>query len=432
LSEPASDTSSKPTGSAHGTTTGWAAFRTPSFTFFIIVRIINGMSGVMLQLAIGWEVWRVFHDELTLGLIGLALFVPNLLFFLVTGTVADRIARQKIMAASYVSQAVCACVFLVVLSDATPSMPLTYVVLFVLGTARAFSQPAMQSILPTIVPTHHFSNGVAWSSSAHQLSVVIGPMIAGLLLLWSAEAVFVSVAVGLVVAAFFILIVKTRGQERARGPVTLESLLAGISYIYNRQVILGAITLDLFAVLFGSVNALLPVYVTDVLQTGPQGLGMLRASLALGSVTCGLALTHIPVKRSAGRILLISVAVYGSATFLFGISTSLYLSIAALALAGAADMVSVFIRASMIQLATPDEMRGRVASVHGMFTNASGQLGDFRAGSLAAVLGAVPSVAISAACTASLALLWAWKFPRLRNVDALAVESLREDKDRGR
>ena len=413
-------------------TTGWAAFRTPSFGFFIIVRIINGMSGVMLQLAIGWEVWRVFHDELTLGLIGLALFAPNLLFFLVTGTVADRFPRQRIMAASYILQGGCACLLLVVLSDATPSMPLTYVVLFLLGTARAFSQPAQQSILPTIVPAHHFSNGVAWSSSAHQLSVVIGPMIAGALLLLGANIVFITVACALLVGAFFITIVRTRGQEKARGPVTLESLLAGIRYIYNRQVILGSITLDLFAVIFGSVNALLPVYVTDVLHTGPEGLGILRASLAVGAVTCGLALTHIPVKHNAGRILLSTVGVYGLATLVFGISTSLYLSIAALALAGVADMVSVFIRATMIQLATPDEMRGRVASVHGMFTNASGQLGDFRAGSIAAVLGAVPSVVIGALATASLAALWAWKFPRLRNVDALDVDSLREDADRGR
>ena len=257
-------------------------------------------------------------------------------------------------------------------------------------------------------------------------------MIAGWLLLWGADVVFIAVAGGLVVGAFFIMIVRTRGRERARGPVTLESLLAGIRYIYNRQVILGAITLDLFAVIFGSVNALLPVYVTDVLQTGPEGLGMLRASLALGAVTCGLALTHIPVRRNAGRILLISVGVYGLATLLFGVSTSLYLSIAALALAGVADMVSVFIRASMIQLATPDEMRGRVASVHGMFTNASGQLGDFRAGSVAAILGAVPSVAVGAVCTAGMALLWAWWFPRLRKVDALAVESLREDAEHGK
>lgn len=386
----------------------------------------------MLQLAIGWEVWRIFQDELTLGLIGLALFAPNLLFFLLTGTVADRIARQKIMAISYVLQAICAYALMIVLSDPLPSMSVVYVLLFGLGTARAFSQPAQQSILPTIVPAHHFSNGVAWSSSAHQLSVVIGPMIAGWLLLLGADVVFKAVSCSLVVGALFILIVKTRGQERARGPVTLESLLAGIRYIYNRQVILGAITLDLFAVIFGSVNALLPVYVTDVLQTGPEGLGMLRASLALGAVTCGLALTHIPVKRNAGRILLISVGGYGLATLLFGVSTSLYLSVVALALAGVADMVSVFIRASMIQLATPDEMRGRVGAVHGVFTNASGQLGDFRAGSIAAVLGAVPSVAIGAVCTAGLALLWAWKFPRLRNVDALAVESLREDADRGR
>ena len=408
------------------------AFRTRSFIYFIVVRIINGMAGVMLQLAIGWEVWRVTRDELTLGLIGLVLFAPNFLFFLVAGTVADRIMRQHIMAVSYVLQAVCSILLLVVLSDETPSMPMIYAVLFLLGTARAFSQPAQQSMVPNIVPTEHFSNAVAWASSAHQLSVVIGPMIAGALLLLGADVVFVPVACGLIVATGFILIVRTRGQAKARGPVTLESLLAGIRYIYNRQIILGAITLDLFAVILGSVNALLPVYVTDVLHADEFALGLLRAAIAVGAVTCGLALTHIPVRRHAGRILLATVGLYGFATCLFGISTSLYLSFAALALAGVADMVSVFIRATLIQLATPDEMRGRVASVHGMFTNGSGQLGDFRAGLLAAFWGVVPTVVISAIGTAALAGLWAWWFPRLRRVDSLDIETLREDTDRGR
>jgi MFS family permease len=432
LSEPASSEPANKSASSHGTTTGWAAFGTPSFSFFIVTRIINGMSGVMLQLAIGWEVWRVFHDEMVLGLIGLVLFSPNFLFFLVAGTVADRIPRQRIMAISFALQAICSFFLMRVLSDPTPSLDTIYIVLFLLGTARAFSQPAQQSILPTIVPAHHFSNGVAWSSSAHQLSVVIGPMIAGGLLLISGNAVFITVSCALAVGAISISLVKTRQIDRVRGPVTLESLLAGIRYIYNRQIILGAITLDLFAVVFGSVNALLPVYTTDILHADEIGLGLLRAAIAAGSVTCGLALTHIPVKRHAGRILLGTVGLYSFATLVFGLSSSLYLSLAALALAGASDMVSVFIRATLVQLATPDEMRGRVASVHGMFTNASGQLGDFRAGSIAAMLGAVPSVAIGAIGTALLAATWAICFPRLRNVDSLDIETLREDADRAR
>lgn len=388
--------------------------------------------GVMLQLAIAWEVWRITRDEWALGMIGLVMFAPNFIFFLAAGTVADRIKRQYILGASYAVQAICSILMMGALDEAGPNMNFAYVILFALGTLRAFSQPAQSSILPNVVPPEHFSNAVAWSSSAHQISVVIGPIIAGVLLAISAEVTFLTVTVGYAVASLLILFVKARTQQKTKGPVTLETLFAGIRYIYNRQIILGAITLDLFAVLLSMANTLMPVFATDILNVGEVGLGFLRGAQAVGAVACGFALTRIPVKRHAGNILLLTVGVYGVALFVFGVSEWVWLSLIALAVAGSADMVSIFIRQTLVQLATPDEMRGRVAAVHGMFTNASGQLGDFRAGAMAAMLGAASSVAVGAMGTVAVAILWAWWFPKLRKVDALDIETLREDADRGR
>jgi predicted MFS family arabinose efflux permease len=433
LSEPTSDSSSEPKKPAVVSgTTGWAAFTHRDFQLFFVVRVLNGAMGVMLQLAIGWEVWRITRDEWALGMIGLVMFAPNFIFFLAAGTIADRLKRQYILGFSYACQAVCAILLIDALDEASPNMHLAYVILFTLGTLRAFSQPAQGSILPNVVPPEHFSNAVAWSSSAHQLSVVIGPVIAGALLVIGARETFIAITVGYAVAAILILFVRARSQQKTRGPVTLETLFAGIRYIYNRQIILGAMTLDLFAVLLGMANALLPVFATDILNIGEVGLGFLRGAQAAGAVLCGLALTRIPVKRHAGNILLVTVGIYGAALFVFGVSEWVWLSLLSLAIAGSADMVSIFIRQTLVQLATPDEMRGRVAAVHGMFTNASGQLGDFRAGAMAAMLGAASSIAIGAAGTVALAVLWAWWFPKLRRVDSLDIETLREDADRGR
>lgn len=388
--------------------------------------------GVMLQLAIGWEVWRITRDEWALGMIGLVMFAPNLIFFLAAGTVADRLKRQFILGTSYALQAICSILIMGALDEAAPNVHFAYVILFALGTLRAFSQPAQGSILPNVVPPEHFSNAVAWSSSAHQISVVVGPVLGGALLVVGAGVTFITIACGYAAAAILILVVKARSQQKSKGPVTLETLFAGIRYIYNRQIILGAMTLDLFAVLLSMSNALLPVFATDVLNIGEIGLGFLRGSQAVGAVACGFALTRIPVRRHAGNILLFTVGVYGLALFVFGISEWVWLSLIALAIAGGADMVSIFIRQTLVQLATPDEMRGRVAAVHGMFTNASGQLGDFRAGAMAAMFGAVSSIAIGAVGTVAIAILWARWFPRLRRVDSLDIETLREDTDRGR
>jgi len=223
-----------------------------------------------------------------------------------------------------------------------------------------------------------------------------------------------------------VLMVRTRVQTRAKGPVTLESLFAGIRYIFNRQILFGAITLDLFAVIFAMANVLLPIFATDVLHVGELGLGFLRGAHAAGALLCGFALAHIPVNRHAGRTLLLSVAFYGLFMGVFGLSETMWLSLLALALAGASDMVSVFIRATLVQLATPDDMRGRVASVHGMCTNASGQLGDSRAGFVAALIGAPASVVVAAAVTVALAVTWALWFPRLRKVDSLTLSELQD------
>ena len=315
-----------------GTTTGWAAFRHRDFVLVFAARILNGMATVMLQLAIGWEVWRITRDELTLGLIGLAFFAPNLVFFLAAGTLADRFKRTHVLAASYALQGAGAFLLLWVFEAEAPIVALAFGVIVLVGTGRTFSQPAQQSLLPNVVPVEHFPNAVAWASSGHQLSVVIGPLIGGALLVLGADVVFATVAAGYCLNVVLILTVRARGQERARGPVTLETLFAGIRYIYNRQIILGAITLDLFAVIFGTANALMPVFATDVLGVGAAGLGFLRGAHAAGAVVCGLGLAHIPVRHHAGRTLLVTVALYGVAMCAFGLSETMWLSLVALAL----------------------------------------------------------------------------------------------------
>jgi MFS family permease len=419
-------TQSESESPSSGGTTGWAAFRYPDFTLLFIVRILNGMGSVMLQLAISWEIWRITHDEWTLGMIGLVQFAPNLVFFLAAGTTADRFVRQYVMAVSYLLLTASAILLYLVFSAEAPQIWYAFCILILVGIGRTFSQPAQQSLVPNVVPPEHFPNAVAWGSSAQQLSTVIGPVLGGALLLLGATTVFLTVAAGYALSVVLMMMVRTRVQAKPKGPVTLDSLFAGMRYIFHRQIILGGITLDLFAVIFGTVNALLPVFATDVLNVGELGLGFLRGAHAVGAMSCGLILTHIPVSRHAGRMLLLSVASYGLSIGVFGLSETWWLSLLALACAGASDMVSVFIRATLVQLATPDEMRGRVAAVHGMCTNASGQLGDTRAGFVAAVIGAPASVVVAACVTVALAVGYAVWFPRLRKVDSLTLAELQD------
>jgi MFS family permease len=357
-------------------------------------------------------------------LVGLFLFAPNILFFLIAGATADRLPRRLVLASCYLLHTVAAAALYFIFSSQTPNIILVYLALFAIGAGRCFAQPASHAIVPNIVPKEHFTNAVAWGSSGQQLAVIVGPAIGGGLLVLGAPVVFVVVTVLFAANLELMLMITSRQQTFAKEPISAESLFAGLKFIFNRQIILGAISLDLFAVLFGGAIAMMPIYAADILHVGEVGLGLLRSAIAVGGAVCALDLTQFPIRRNAGRALLISVAVFGVGTIVFGTSVNIYLSLGALMIAGGADAVSVFIRQSMVQLGTPDHMRGRVTSVNSMFVGASNELGEFESGTVAAWLGVVPSVVIGGVATIFVALLWAKMFPRLRRVNALSAEGI--------
>jgi MFS family permease len=411
-----------------GSLSGAVAFRYRDFRLVFAGRILSATGTAMLSVAMGWEMWRITGDAFVLGLVGLVLFVPNLVFFLPAGAIADRFPRRLVLVASYGLQALAASLLWLVFQAESPSVPLVLAVLFLVGTGRTFSAPASQALVTNVVPPEHFPNAVAWTNATWELAVIVGPMMGGALLVAGATKVFALVAVAYIGNTLLMAMLHTRSQEMSREKVGLASLFAGLRYIFNRQIILGAVSLDLFAVLLGGATALLPIYATDVLGIGEVGLGMLRSAIAVGAVACGLAIIYLPVRRHAGVVLLGTVALFGVAIVVFGLSDIVWVSLVALALSGAADMVSVYIRQTLVQLATPDAMRGRVSAVTMMFVGASNELGEFRAGTIAAAIGATASVVIGGAGTVAVAGVWAFLFPRLRQVDRLSVEELsRED-----
>lgn len=405
----------------------FVAFRHRDFRFVFVNRILSAMATAMIQVAIGWEMYVITADPFVLGLVGLCLFAPNLIFFLPAGIVADRFPRRLVILSSYCVQLTAAALLFLVFSDDTPSVTFVLVIIFVIGTGRTFSAPASSALVPNVVPPEHFPNAIAWSNATWELAVIIGPMIGGLLLTTGAPTVCAIVCGIYCCCIVLISSLRTRVQVISKEPVRPATILAGLRYIFERQIILGAVSLDLFAVLLGGATALLPIYAKDILQIGPEGLGILRSSIAVGAVVCGLIMIRLPVRRHVGRILLITVGIFGAAITVFGFSETVWLSIVALAVAGAADMVSVYIRQTLIQLATPDDMRGRVSAVTNMFVGASNELGEFRAGSLAAIIGVVTSVVAGGLGTVVVAVAWAFLFPKLRRIDALDVTSLRDE-----
>ena len=411
-----------------GGTTGFAAFRHRDFTFAFTARIFNNMATRMLQVTIGWEVWRITQSELMLGYVGLAMFLPNMLFFLVAGEAADRFPRRRILAIAYGFQAVIAAAILGAFSGDDPAMGLVLFLLFLMGTGRSFAQPATLALIPNLVPKGIFPNAVAWANSGQHVSTIIGPVLGGFLIEYGTKAgfgatfAFATVTAVIGIAALAISLIRSTAQTMNRAPVTLETIFAGAKFIWNRQIILGAITLDLFAVLLGGATALFPVFATDILHLGASGLGLLHSAFAIGAVSCALVLTQLPVKRGAGKKFFAAVAFYGIGIIIFGLSEIVWLSLAALTLAGVSDMVSVFIRHNMIQFATPDDMRGRVMAVHGVFTGGSGQLGEFESGAVAEFIGPVGSVVVGGIGTIAVALIFAKYFPNLRRVDALEAD----------
>lgn len=394
------------------------------FRLFLGARIVAGLAIQMLGVAIGWHIYDLTSDPLALGYAGLAVFLPIALFTLPAGDVADRLDRRHIIAAAHFTQGICAAVlFGLAVAESAEIWPF-YAVLALSGTARAFSGPAISSFVPFLVPRPQLASAVGWSSSAGQTSMILGPALGGGLCLLGAPVVFaVCLACSLTMTAVM-LAIRTRVTRQETDPAATawSRMVSGLAYLRRQPIVFGAITLDLFAVLLGGITALLPVYARDILEVGPDGLGVMRSAMAVGAVSMALLLANLPPPRHphAGRAIFLGVALFGAAILVFGVSRSFVLSLAALFAMGIGDMISVFVRQTVIQLATPDAMRGRVTSVHMLFVSASNELGDFRAGLVAAWFGTVPAVLLGGASALAVVGLWAWLFPELRRIDRLA------------
>ncbi|MGE5145135.1 MAG: MFS transporter [Candidatus Eiseniibacteriota bacterium] len=397
----------------------YAAFSHRDFTLYWLARFLASIALQMQAVAVGWQVYDVSRDPLDLGLIGLVSFLPAILLVLVTGHVADRFDRRLVILSCYAVETVCSAALLALASEGLHAVWPIFVVMAGLGTARAFASPAVQAFMPNLVPAADFSSALAWNSTAWQIATIGGPAVGGLLYALGPGAVYGTATGFLAAAAVLMAMMRFRRVKTALEPASWDTLVAGIRFIWSKQIILGAISLDLFAVLFGGATALLPIYARDILEIGPWGLGMLRSAPALGAVLVAIVLAHRPIRTSAGRTLLLTVAVFGAATIVFGWSHSLWLSLAMLVVLGGADMISVFIRQSLVLMRTPDDMRGRVNAVNMVFVGASNEVGEFESGVVAAWLGAVASVIIGGVCTMAIAGLWAQWFPALRRVDRL-------------
>ena len=390
--------------------------------FFITGGFLSTLSSQMQSVAVGWQVYDITRDPISLGYVGLSVFLPMALLMLPAGDLADRADRRLIVIFSYLAQAVCAGLFLALTVTGTAETWPFYAILALFGVSRAFVRPASQSFLPALVPQARLPAAVAWLSSAHQTATILGPALGGLLYVLGPPVVYGACMLALLGMAALVSAIRQHGQppRGEAGVGAVKRLLAGIRYVRANRLILGAITLDMFAVLLGGVMALLPVFARDILHVGPEGLGLLRSGPALGAAVVGLTLANIPLARRAGATMLVCVGVFGLTAVIFGLSDWFALSLATLVVMGAADMISVYVRTTMIQLATPDHMRGRVSAVNALFIGASNELGEFRAGMMAAWLGTIPAVLIGGAGTMLVVALCAWRFPELRRVERLS------------
>ena len=381
-------------------------------------------------MAVGWQVYEITHRPLDLGLTGLVQFLPGILLFLVAGHVTDRFDRRKLLSLCYVGFAVSSALLLVVtlnqesLHRARSVRPI-FAILFLVGAVRTFSMPSSRALLPQLVPEEHFQNAVAWNSSMFQFATILGPAMGGLLYAFfrGPAAVYGTALTTAAIAFLITLRIRIESKPRPREPFNLRTVFAGFHYIWAHKLVFGSISLDLFAVLLGGAVALLPVYAKEILLTGPWGLGLLRSAPGIGAATMALLLAYKPIRKRAGATMLWCVGGFGVFTMVFGFSRSLPLSLLSLLFVGAADMVSVVVRGVLIQIETPDEMRGRVNAVDMIFIGASNELGEFESGLAAQFLGTVPAVVLGGAGTVLVTLLWAYLFPQLRHADSLTRTS---------
>lgn len=372
------------------------------------------------SVAVGVQLYELTNDAMTLGLVGLAQFAPMFAFTLYAGDVADRYERRRILAASYLVEAICSAIFLALTLSGTTDVWPFFATLVLFGTARAFSAPASQSFLPQIVSAEELPRAISISSTVFQVAVISGPALGGAALLAGPAAAYAICLTLFVVTSVTIFAIAMRQAIAPVGGTIYERVVEGIAYVRRRREILGGITLDLFAVLLGGAVALIPVFAKDILHVGPFGVGLLRAAPAVGAAVMSVVLTMRPLNRGAGVKMFASVAAFGAATIVFGLSENFYLSMAALIVVGAADMVSVNVRHALTQLATPDHMRGRVSAVNMLFIGASNELGEFESGVTAAWWGAVRAVVFGGIGTLAVVGACVYVFPELRKIDRLS------------
>ena len=372
------------------------------------------------DVGVGWLIYQITDSALALGLVGLCMFAPNIIFALIAGHVADRFDRRRVLLLCYSLMLVASMALYIGVVRGLANETMVFALVGLLGTARAFSNPAGQALLPSLVPREMLSSAIATTSSAWQVATIAGPAIGGLLYGFGADKVFLATSLFYLGCVMSLAMVKPGLRVRAPEEMSWEYLTAGVRYIWKNQIILGSISLDLFAVLLGGATALLPIFARDILDIGPMGLGLLRTAPAIGAFTTAVLLAHVPDMRNSGVKMFVSVGVFGVATIVFGLSTNFWVSMTALAVLGAADMVSVFVRSTVMQIETPDHMRGRVSAVNGLFIGASNELGEFESGVLARFVGAVNSVLIGGVGSIIVTVLWARLFPDLRKRDRLA------------
>lgn len=385
----------------------------------MMARFLATLSSEMQAIAVGWQVYALTHRPLDLGLVGLAQFLPGVLLFLVSGQAADRFPRRRIVMACYAGFAACSVALLALTFAHNRQVWPIYLVLVGNGIVRSFNGAAGQSFLPSLIPAEHFPNAVAWSASVFTGATILGPAAGGLLygLAGTPTPVYASAALGCLTSVLLAAAIRLAAPPRKAA--TLKMVFEGLRFIARKQLLMGAISLDLFAVLLGGATALLPVFADTILKIGPSGLGMLRSGPAMGALLMATLNAYRPLRRRAGAAMLWCVAGFGVFTVTFGLSRSVPISMASLILLGACDMVSVIVRHTMVQLSTPDEMRGRVSAVNMVFIGASNELGQFESGVTAQWFGVVPAVVIGGIGTIAVVAAWAWLFPDLRKVDEL-------------
>jgi MFS family permease len=397
--------------------------RIRDFALFLAGRFCNVLAAQMQWVAVGWYLYDLTRDPMTLGWAGLAAFVPIALLTLPAGDLADRADRRIVLFAAHMIQALAAALLLALVAMRTQVTWPFYGALVLSGTTRALAGPASKSLAPLLVPREQFAQSVAWGTSAQQIAIITGPALGGLIYLAGAPITFAACLVVALAAALAMLAIRTRVVASQETDTSAFSrAMAGLRYLMTQPIVLGAISLDLFAVLLGGVNALLPVFARDILHVGPAGLGILRSTFAVGAITTSLVLAQLPESRQphAGRALFGGVALFGVGAIIFALSGHFIIAMGALFIMGASDAMSVFVRATVVQLATPQDMRGRVSAIHVLFVGCTNELGEFRAGLLASLFGAVPAALAGGIGTLVIVALWSRLFPGLRRVDRLS------------